>query len=329
MNFFFLKICPQNEYFQTIGIYNPALGVTYVFLSNLISSILVTILLLFTKGTLPSYFSLQKLKLLAVYSLPLLISGLGGTTNESFDRIFLKYLVPEDTNPLYQLGIYGSNVKIAVLMVLFIQMYRYAAEPFFFSSSEDKNSREIYSNMLKYFLVFTLLIFLGVGMFTDVFKFLVGEDFREGLGVVPILLLANLFYGVFFNLSIWYKLTNKTWFGIYYTFAGAALTMTLYFILIPQIGYYGAAIARLACYILMTILCYLGGRKYFPIPYDLKRMSIYLISGILIFLVGFFITFNIYIVSFVFRILLIALFLFIVLHYEKVKLSTLLSLVKR
>ena len=329
LNFFFLKICPQFDYFQTIGIYNPSLGVTYVFLSNLISSILVTILLLFTQGTLPTYFSLQKLKLLAVYSLPLLISGLGGTTNESFDRIFLKYLVPADTNPLYQLGIYGSNVKIAVLMVLFIQMYRYAAEPFFFSTSGDKNSPQIYSNMLKYFLVFTLLIFLGVGLFTDIFQFLVGKDFREGLGVVPILLLANLFYGVFFNLSIWYKLTNKTWYGIYYTFAGAALTMTLYFILIPQIGYYGAAIARLACYILMTVLCFLGGRRHFPIPYDLRRMSIYFLSGIVIFLAGYFIHFNIYVISFVFRISLIALFLVIVLHYEKVKFSTLLSLVKR
>lgn len=329
LNFFFLKICPNVSYLANSSFYDHSLGVTYVFISNLISSILVTVLLLFTKGTLPTTFSFEKLKVLMVYSLPLLISGLGGTTNESFDRIFLKYLVPEETNPLYQLGIYGSNVKIAVLMVLFIQMYRYAAEPFFFSTSNDKNSPVMYSNMLKYFLVFTLLIFLGVGLFTDIFKYLVGTDFREGLGVVPILLLANLFYGIFFNLSIWYKLTNKTWYGIYYTFAGAALTLTIYFILIPRVGYYGAAIARLACYIFMTFLCYMGGKKFFPIPYDIKRMSIYLLSAIIIFLMGYFIQINLFYISFLFRIFLIAVFLVIVLYFEKVKISTLLQLVRK
>jgi O-antigen/teichoic acid export membrane protein len=168
-----------------------------------------------------------------------------------------------------------------------------------------------------------------VGLFTDIFKFLVGENFREGLGVVPILLLANLFYGVFFNLSIWYKLTNKTWYGIYYTFAGAALTLTLYFILIPQVGYYGAAIARLACYIFMSALCYYGGRKFFPIPYDLKRMSIYLISGIFIFLLGYFVQFNVYVLSFLYRIFLIAFFLIIVFYFEKVSYRSILIFFRR
>lgn len=329
LNFFFLKICPNYEIFQNIGVYNPSLGVAYVFISNLISSIIVTITLLLTKGVLPTTFSFTKLKTLLLYSFPLLISGLGGTTNESFDRIFLKYLLPDETNPLYQLGIYGSNVKIAVLMVLFIQMYRYAAEPFFFSTADDKNSPIIYSNMMKYFLAFTLLIFLGVGLFTDIFQYLVGSDFREGLAVVPILLLANLFYGLFFNLSIWYKLTNKTWYGIYYTFSGAALTLTLYFLLIPHIGYYGAAIARLACYILMTVLCYLGGRKHFPIPYDFRRMSIYFVSALILFFIGYFVEVEIYIISLAFRVFLVGIFLIIFLYFEKIKFSNLLQLIKR
>jgi O-antigen/teichoic acid export membrane protein len=319
LNFFFLTICPRLDILSNSFIYNANFGISYVFISNLASSILITLLLLSKSSSIPTKFSFGTLKVLFMYSIPLLISGLGGTTNESFDRIFIKYLVPQDSNPLYQLGIYGSNVKLAVLMVLFIQMYRYAAEPFFFSTANQEDSQEKYSNMLKYFLVFTLLIFLGVGMFTDVFKYLVGSNFREGLGVVPILLLANLFYGIFFNLSIWYKLTNKTWYGIYYTFAGAMVTLSLNFILIPRIGYYGAAIARLACYILMCVLCYYGGKKYFPIPYQMRRMMIYLVSAIIIFNIGFFVNINIYYLSFIFRVGLIAAFLYIFIYFEGIK----------
>jgi O-antigen/teichoic acid export membrane protein len=323
LNFFFLTVCPQVEFFTTIGLYDPSLGVTYVFISNLISSLFVLVLLFFIPGIVPRTFSFARLKIILVYSFPLLISGLGGTTNESFDRIFLKYLIDPTNDPLYQLGIYGSNVKLAVLMVLFIQMYRYAAEPFFFSNANRSDSPTMYANMMKYFLIFTLLIFLGVGLFTDVFKYLVGPNFREGLGVVPILLLANLFYGLFFNFSIWYKLTNKTWYGIYYTFTGAAVTLVLYFTLIPKIGYYGAAVARLSCYILMAYLCYRGGKKFFPIPYDLKRMGIYLLSAIIVFSLGYFININILFLSFLYRFALVGAFLYIVILNEGINVKSL------
>jgi O-antigen/teichoic acid export membrane protein len=325
LNVFFLMICPNFEIFSSSGIYNPSLGITYVFISNLISSLFVLVLLFFVPGMLPSKFSFSRLKVLMLYSFPLLISGLGGTTNESFDRIFLKYLIDPSQDPLYQLGIYGSNVKLAVLMVLFIQMYRYAAEPFFFSNANKSDSPSMYANMMKYFLIFTLLIFLGVGLFTDIFKYLVGPDFREGLGVVPILLLANLFYGLFFNFSIWYKLTNKTWFGIYYTFTGAALTLVLYFTLIPRIGYYGAAVARLSCYILMAYLCYRGGKKYFPIPYDLKKMGIYLLTAIVVFALGYFININIVYLSFLYRFALVGIFLYVIIHLEKINVKSIVN----
>ncbi len=326
LNFFFLAICPKFEIFQTLGIYNPAIGIGYVFISNLVSSISVlVILLLFNHSLLPSQFSVVKLRVLFLYSFPLLVSGLGGTANEWLDRIFLKYLLPEEENPLYQLGIYGANLKLAVLMVLFIQMFRYAAEPFFFSSANTNESKKIYADVLKYFLVFTILIFLGVSLFTDIFKYFVGEKFREGLGVVPILLLANLFNGIYFNLSIWYKLSNRTWYGIYYTFAGAAVTITLYFILIPNIGYYGAAIARLICYIFMTVLCYYGSRKYFKVPYQVGRLVFYIISGILIFIIGYFVKINNDTISFLFRISLIAGFLYMFIVIEKIRLLTLLN----
>jgi len=318
LNFFFLKICPAYNFLFKELIYNPSIGITYVFISNLVSSVIITVLLLLFSGTIPSRFNISKVKTIMLYSLPLLISGLGGTTNESFDRIFIKYLISEESNPLYQLGIYGSNVKLAVLMVLFIQMYRYAAEPFFFSHADNKDSKSIYSNMMKYFFIFTLIIFLGVGLFTDILQLLVGKQFREGLDVVPLLLLANLFAGVFFNLSIWYKLTNKTWYGIYYTFAGAAITVTLNIILIPRIGYYGAAIARLFCYIVMCILCYQGNKKFLKIPYDLKAMSIHFIVGIVIFIFGYFIKIDQPVIYFLYRVTLILFYLLFIIYFERI-----------
>lgn len=329
LNFFFLALCPKYEVLQNLYIYNPNIGIGYVFISNLVSSIFVLIILLgFNHNLLPTRFSVVKFRVLLLYSFPLLVSGLGGTANEWLDRIFLKYLIPPEQNPLYQLGIYGANLKLAVLMVLFIQMFRYAAEPFFFSTANTGESKKIYADVLKYFLVFTILIFLGVSLFTDIFKYFVGEKFREGLSVVPILLLANLFNGIYFNLSIWFKLSNRTWFGIYYTFAGAAVTISLYFLLIPSIGFYGAAIARLACYIFMTVLCYYGSRKYFNVPYQVGRMILYLISGILIFIIGYFVKINNEAISFLFRILLIASFLYLFVVIEKIKLIPLLNSLK-
>ncbi len=318
LNFFFLKICPNYTALSSFLIFSPESAVNYVFLSNLISSALVVLILMFIPGILPTTFSFSRLKELLIYSFPLLVSGLGGTTNESFDRIFLKHLISTDNDPLYELGIYGANVKLAVLMVLFIQMYRYAAEPFFFSQEGKKDSKEMYANLLKYFLVFTLFIFLAVGLFTEVFQLLVGKGFREGLPVVPILLLANLFYGIFFNLSIWYKLTNKTWYGVLYTFSGAFITLILYFTLIPLIGYYGAAIARLVCYIAMSVMCLVGGQKRYHIPYDLKRLGTYLFVGLLLFAIGYFLPFTAKPLVYTIRIIILGIFFLTFLYLEKI-----------
>lgn len=328
LNIFFIKICPANPGLSNLFLSSTGSLIQYVFISNLISSGVVIIILLFTSGILPTTFSLGRLKELLIYSFPLLVSGLGGTTNESFDRIFLKHLISTDKDPLYELGIYGANLKLAVLMVLFIQMYRYAVEPFFFANEGEKDSKKMYSNLLKYFVVFTLLIFMGVGLFTDVFQVLVGKEFREGLGVVPILLLANLFYGIFFNISIWYKLANKTWYGVFYTFSGAILTLILYFTLIPVIGYYGAAVARLVCYIFMTVLCFIGGQKHYPIPYDFKRISLYLLSAISLFLLGYFFSIPSKVLLYSFRFLLIFSFLLFVFLIEKISFKQILQFIR-
>jgi O-antigen/teichoic acid export membrane protein len=207
-------------------------------------------------------------------------------------------------------------------------MYRYAAEPFFFSNSDKKDSPEMYANLTKYFLIFTLIIFLGVGLFTEVFQVLIGKGYREGIGIVPILLLANLIFGVYYNFSIWYKLVNKTWYGIFYTFIGAIITIFLYFLLIPIIGYYGAAIAKLVCYIIITALCYVGGQRNYPIPYQISRFALYTLLAITLFLIGYFVNFEIYIISFFFRLLLIIVFLYVVSIIEKLNLRTIFNYTK-
>jgi O-antigen/teichoic acid export membrane protein len=313
---FFLIICPKVDYLKDAFFYFPNNAITYIFVANLIASIFTTVIVIYLSRKEQFKFSFSDLKHLLIYSIPLLISGIGGTTNETFDRIFIKYLVPAEDNPMYQLGIYGSNVKLAVLMVLFIQMYRYAAEPFFFKSAAHKGSNTIYSITTKYFLAFTLLIFLGVGLFTDVFKYMVGKDFRTGLDVVPILLLANVFYGLFFNLSIWYKLTNKTWYGIYFTFIGAAVTITVNLLLTKHIGFYGAAWGRLLCYVVMCVVCFVVGQRFLKIPYDIKGILFNIVIALLIFYIGYTVEIQNTILSFLFRIVLIASYILFFYLYE-------------
>jgi O-antigen/teichoic acid export membrane protein len=328
-NFFFLLICPKYQLFETIGIYNPDLGITYIFISNLIGTAVSTLVIFFIPGLLPTTFSFSRLKVLFIYSFPLLISGLGGSSNEFFDRIFLKYFSNPELNPLYELGVYGANVKLAVLMTLFIQMYRYAVEPFIFSNIEDKDSPLKYATLTKYFLAFALLIFMGVGLFTEIFQILIGQGFREGIGVVPILLLSNLFLGLYFNFSIWFKVANKTWYGIYYTLTGAIITMTLYVFLIPVIGYYGAAITKLVCYITMSIICYVGGQKRYPVPYEINKFLLLIVTASILFLFGYFININSYAISFIFRIGLILSFIFVFLKIEKISILKLIKSLKQ
>lgn len=318
LNIFFLIICPSIPELSHLFLTQGSNGIYYIFLSNLASSLFTAVAVTIMAGSFPSNFSFSTLKSLLIYSLPLVISGLGGTTNESFDRVFIKYLVPDGYSPLHELGIYGANVKLAVIMVLFIQMYRYAVEPFFFSSTDKNSNPDNYARLLKYFVIFCLFIFLSVSLFTNFLQFLVGKNFREGLGVIPILLLANLFYGIYFNLSFWYKLTSKTWYGIYYTFVGALVTIVVNLVLIPLISYYGAAIARLLCYIVMCILCYYGARKYYPVPYPIRRILIYILSAILLFVAGFYSNFLTPIISNVIKITLIASFTFLVVTLEKI-----------
>lgn len=248
-----------------------------IFYANLVQNIVSIVLVLFIAKIPRIYFDTKLFKSITKYSLPLLIAGMAGTTNEAMDRIFIRFLLPNNYNALYELGIYGSNVKLAVLMLLFIQMYRFAAEPFFFKLHNSKDgTNSLFPKTQKYFIVFCLIIFLGITFNLPIIKYIVGVEYRKKMMIVPILLLSNILFGTFFNLSFWYKLTDKTLFGIKYTALGALITIISNIILIPLIGIYGAAVSRVICYGIMNILSYHDGKKTGLVKIETNNLNLYL-----------------------------------------------------
>ena len=294
LNLYFIWFCESlyksNPDSPFLILYNPEIRIGYVFISNLVASILAVVLLspqLFKNRIV---LDIKLLKQMFIYAFPLLIVGLAGMINEVSDKIIFKYLakVPEgivdaDKYIMGQLGIYGANYKLAVLMTLFIQMFRYAAEPFFFSQAKEPNAKQVYADVMKYFVIFGLLIFLSVTLYIDIFKYFIGPEFWEGLFIVPIVLLANLFLGIFFNLSVWYKLNDITKYGAIIALVGSVVTIILNLLLVPKFGYIGAAWGHLACYFTMIVISFFLGRKYFPVKYDLKKIFFYITLALVIF----------------------------------------------
>lgn len=284
LSLFFIVWCPQlhaqNVEWITY-VYSPDIGVGYIFLANLFAS---GTKFLFLSPQLFGFhvgFDWQLFKKMARYSLPMVVIAFAGIINEMLDRALLKYLLPFDnaTN-LAQLGIYSACYKLSILMTLFIQAFRYAAEPFFFSYSKNDDAKLIYAKVLHYFSIFCVFIFLLVTLYLDFFKYFIGEEFRAGLHVVPILLLANLFLGLYVNLSIWYKLSDRTLMGAGVSLFGAGLTVALNFYWIPTFGYTGSAYATLVCYAAMAVLSYLLGQKFYRVDYDVRTVLGYLVFGV-------------------------------------------------
>jgi O-antigen/teichoic acid export membrane protein len=298
--------------FNLYFIAHKELGIEYIFISNLIASI-ITILLLFPE-MFASVWRFDKVlwKKMMIYALPLLIAGLAGMTNETIDRILLKHLLPNTEIAASELGLYGAFYKLSIIMTLFIQTFRFAAEPFFFAQEKEENNRKIYADVMKYFTIIMAIIFLGVTIFYDIVKGFLGSEYHDERGflVVSILLLANLFLGIYYNLSIWYKLTEKTKYGAYFSVFGAIITLALNFILIPVIGFVGSAWATLACYFSMTGASYFIGRRHFSIPYQTGRIGLYLLSMLGIYFIIYFSDSNmwfnsLYLIGFIISIFLI------------------------
>lgn len=258
----------------------------YIFLSNLIQNIIVFILVTFFTGIPKIRIDKVILKELIWYSFPILLAGLSGTTNEAFDRLFIKYLLPASVDSLYQLGIYGACVKLAVLLALFVQMYRFAAEPFFFKTFGSQDHIYLFGKSFKYFLIFTVIISLLITFNLPLLKFFIGKNYRQSLYIVPLLLLANIFYGLYFNLSFWYKLGDKTIYGLKYTFIGSVITVISNIIFIPLIGIYGAALSRLITYVTMTIMSYKDGQKSGYVSFETYNIKFYFIYILIIILIG-------------------------------------------
>ena len=289
LNLFFIVFCRQA--FETdpgsfLGrLWDPAIGIGYVFLANLAASGLKILLLtpqlkdgLFGAGAI---FDAQLFKRIVRYSLPMVIIGMAGIVNEMLDRAALKFLLPyDDATNMAQLGIYSACYKLSILMTLFIQAFRYAGEPFFFAYAKQRDAKQLYALVLNWFVIFCVFIFLLVTLYLDLFQYFVGADYREGLTVVPVLLLANLLLGVYVNLSIWYKLTDRTLLGAWVALIGAGITIAMLWLLVPIYGYQGAAWAHLACYSAMVAMSYLLGRRYYPVPYDVIRVFGYIALGL-------------------------------------------------
>ncbi|WPL16292.1 CTP synthase [Thiorhodovibrio winogradskyi] len=285
LNLFFIVLCreafaadPQSPLGR---LWLPEIGIGYVFIANLAASGLKLMLLSPQLLGVFGGFDRHLLKRLLRYSLPLVVVGMAGIVNEMLDRAALKYLLPHDnaTN-MAQLGIYSASYKLSILMALFIQAFRYAGEPFFFAYAKEQNARATYALVLHGFVIFCVAIFLLVSLNLDFFQYFVGASYREGLGVVPVLLLANLLLGIYVNLSIWYKLTDRTLMGAGVALVGAGVTVGMLLWLVPTHGYQGAAWAHLVCYGVMVVLSYVLGRRFYPVPYDLARVLGYPLLGL-------------------------------------------------
>lgn len=256
--------------------YNPAFGIGYIFIANLASSAVKFLLLTPWMSGIKYGFNTTIIRQLLPYALPLLLLGLAGIVNETFDRLFFTRLsgLPEDLAD-EQLGIYGACYKVAMLLSIGIQAYRFAAEPFIFSLAENKNRDKTQSDIMKYYFIVASFITLSLLCFLDLAVRLIGENFREGMDVIPILLLAYLCFGAVFNLSFWYKLNDKTAYGMLIAIVGAIVTIVMNIILVPKIGYYGSAWATLGAYVAMLILSYYLGNKKYPVKYNLKEIGFY------------------------------------------------------
>ena len=260
-NLLFLVVLGKNDVF-------------YVFLSNILATTIQTLCLLpftFPRG---GRFDGAVLKDMLRYSLPLLVLGVAGIMNQTLDRILFPYLYPyEDAEA--QLGIYGACFKVAMVMMMFTQAFRYAYEPFVFAKHKDRHSVEAYADAMKYYIIFSYLIMMLVIFYLDIFRYIIAPDYWEGLKIVPVVLWTYIFQGVYFNLSFWYKLTDETKWGAWFSIIGLVITFVLQVLFVPKIGYWASCGSSLVCYFVIMLLSYFIGQKKAPIPYDLKRISIY------------------------------------------------------
>jgi len=284
-NLFFFLACPllQSMFPEAFSWFDLNKGVDYILISNLTASV-IQFLMVSPELRIKFTFDRVLLRNMLKYSFPILILGVAGILNQTVDKIVFPWLYPDKVNAYTELGIYGQNFKIAIIMVMFTQAFRYAFEPFIFARGKGAaDDRQSFSDATRYFIVFGLLIFLLTTGYIDVIKYMIPASYHAGLKVVPIVLLGELFFGVYFNLSLWYKLTDQTRWGAYMSLIGFAITILINVLFIPHYGYMACAWASFIANLVMMILSYFLGQKNYPIPYNLRSAGSFFLLSIILF----------------------------------------------
>ncbi|MBT8317697.1 MAG: oligosaccharide flippase family protein [Lutibacter sp.] len=289
INLLFLKFIPE---FKTSGkeipvfldtMFNRTAIVNFIFIANIVGSAISLILLLPYLLKFKWSFNTALFKKMLTYSWPIAVAGIAYVINENLDKILIGKLIDKNA-----MGIYAACYKLAIFMNLYIMAFRLGAEPFFFNHANKKNAKETYAKILNYFIIIGSLVFVGIVVFIDVLKQLfINQQYWEAIIIVPIVLLANLFLGIYHNLAIWYKLTDKTRYAMLFSIIGAVITILMNVLLIPEIGFIASAWATLLAYGSMMVLSYFIGKKYYPVPYNLKKSGSYLVASIVISFISF------------------------------------------
>lgn len=290
--FFFYVAKPaheKNPYTFLGHLFDPQIGIGYFILANLIASG-VTLLLLYKEfAAFRFHFDKALWKEVMYYSYPLIIVGFGGMINEMLSRVvYQKVSAVDEKTEQFELGVFGANYKLAVLITIFIQVFRLAAEPFFFNQSSKEGAQKSYARVMKFFVIACCFMFLAIALFLDLWQRLIASkhpEYAQGIHIVPILAMASVFLGIYYNLSVWYKLTNRNMFGAYITIAGAIITIVLNIVLIPSFRYTGSAWATFICYAFMMIISYTQGQKFYPVPYAKKKLVTYLVICALMYII--------------------------------------------
>ena len=328
LNLFFLLACPwlMEHAPTTVGWFFVAdFGIGYIFLSNLIASAVNLVMMLPELRGFAWKFNGCLWREMLAYSAPLLVLGVAGIMNQTVDKLLYPWLAPDKADAMTGLGIYGANYKIAIVMVMFIQAFRFAYEPFIFAQArrKDESKNQAYSDAMKYFVIFGLLIFMGVMFYLDILKYFISPKYFSGLRVVPLIMLAELMFGIFFNLSLWYKLSDKTVWGMWFSLFGLVITIVLNIILVPHYGYMGCAVAAVCSYGAMMITSYVIGQKKYPIKYQTGRIAAYFLIAAILYAIGMYAVPGGELIRYTVRALIIIAFLLIVARCERISLKTL------
>ena len=278
--FIFLNIALNLFYYVVL----KGNDVGYAFLFNLICTSVVMLCMIPELRGFTYVLDRELLKRMLRYSLPLVILGVAGILNQVADKIIFPFVYPDEAEATVQLGIYGAASKIAMIMAMFTQAFRFAYEPFVFGKSKEKDSREMYAQAMKFFIIFTLLAFLAVMFYLDILRHIIGHDYWDGLRVVPIVMAAEIFMGIYFNLSFWYKLIDETRWGAYFSLTGCTILILMNIFLIPKYGYIACAWAGFTGYGVAMLLSYFVGQKKYPIQYDLKAIGMYVLLAAVLYL---------------------------------------------